>query len=859
MLKSVFGKSASSEPARSTTTFSARLQKQSSIEKYYLRTCDWLQLLNNQKNTTTMQTNTSSLLMAAHALAMRGSSALRPRTIQSSWQALNNFSALRNKSTDHFRPLYSASLETDRQRSIRDQLNNEHSQKRWANTSSGFYAPFILDRQAPAHHIQQAGPSSVLEDNENLPSLHVPNLTATLEALKESISPVAMNSAEFVNTLRLIDEFAQFAGPKLDILLRNKAEQTKNWLTLDGWWTNEIYLKSRKPLVINSNPSMIYPPLPFEVANQLALVSTISQLVSALIDFRQALVHGYNPEATSADNECRLDPNLCYGQYKHMFGSTRMPASLMDQHSLKYLSPDTSAAFTIVISYRGKFFEIQLKDIDNERSRTDQIAGILDKIIATGSTESESGGASPSRCLNGVGVLTTANRDLWADSIKLLDADSVEAIREAQFVVCIDTIPSTEGTSSSDNVSSSTWSFSSSLLDAPQGSEQHLAALGRQVLHGDGTNIGNRWFDKAFQLIVVADSKAERLLGAGINYEHSFAEGTVITKMIEYSYDKTVAKNRESSQMNYFKEQQFSSQEPALFRQLRMYDESRSGEISGLLEKTKLDYQSQVDQFDLAYFKYKQYGSNAIKSWRFSPDSWFQVALQSAFFNIHQRLGPCYESASTRRFAMGRTETIRSLTKEVAHYCQDPSFETLAAAVKSHKSYSTAASHGDAIDRALFGYKMTFNELRSNSWKWGLPTSSMADGRQLPESLCRDLSGKSPSDESDGSEQSFKLEDLFSEEELNTIVALFNNELIQRSIRFALSTSQVSSIHPNIYMAYGPLKTDGYGCCYNITGQQVVAAITANSSNPAFSCDVHKLNESLADSMDKMRDLIENH
>lgn len=691
----------------------------------------------------------------------------------------------------------------------------------------------------------------MFEDNEQLPSLHVPDLKATLETLKESISPVAMNSSEFVNTLQLIDEFARAAGPKLDLLLREKAHKTKNWLTQDGWWTSEIYLKSRKPLVINSNPSMIYPPLPFEVTNQLALVGTISQLISGIIDFRQALLHGYNPEATSTDNECRLDPNLCYGQYKHMFGSTRMPGEIVDRQSLtqQHLSssssssatPDSSSPFTIVISHKGKYFEIQLTDIDNERGRIDQITGILDKIIAAGN---EPGGLH-----DGVGVLTTANRAVWAESIKLLDEGSVRAIEEAQFVVCIDTIQQEDEHDADHHRGSNpaaTPSFSSALLSAPQASEQHLAALGRQVLHGDSANVGNRWFDKAFQLIVVADSKAERLLGAGINYEHSFAEGTVITKMIEYSYDKTVAKNRESSQMNYFNKQQFSSQEPALFRQLRMYDESRAAELSDLLEDTKLDYQSQVDQFDLDYFQYKQYGSNAIKSWRFSPDSWFQVALQSAYFNAHRRLAPCYESASTRQFAQGRTETIRSLTKEVAQFCQDPRIETLAAAVKSHKAYASAANHGDAIDRALFGYKMTFNELRAGTWKWGLPASAVASSRKLSEA----------NDSSDG-EQNFKLEDVFSEKEVNTIIALFNNELIRRSIRFALSTSQVSSVHPNIYMAYGPLSTDGYGCCYNITGQQIVAAITANSSNPAFSCDVHKLHESLANSMDKMRDLVE--
>jgi carnitine O-acetyltransferase len=49
---------------------------------------------------------------------------------------------------------------------------------------------------------------------------------------------------------------------------------------------------------------------------------------------------------------------------------------------------------------------------------------------------------------------------------------------------------------------------------------------------------------------------------------------------------------------------------------------------------------------------------------RTSPDATVQMALQLAFYRIHGRPCPTYESASTRLFLHGRTETVRSCSIE---------------------------------------------------------------------------------------------------------------------------------------------------------------------------------------------------
>lgn len=709
---------------------------------------------------------------------------------------------------------------------------------RFANTSSGFYAPSTLNSRQSAHNHESGGLITVFEDSDHLPPLPVPSLHDTLERLRETISPIAMNPIEYANTLKMMDKFSKTAGIKLDLLLRNKALQTKNWMTHD-WWLNEIYLRSREPLIINSNPSMIYPTLPFDVNNRRTVINTAAQLISAALDFKISLIHGYNPEATGPDNELRLDPNICYDQYKHFFGCTRLPGEQIDSLRVKNISSSDKEPVSIVISCKGKFYEVQLNKIDDEKVRIDVLTSVLDRIVSMSEEKhpEESMEIAPD---TNVGVLTAMRRDEWSKLHPLLDKDSMDSLNEAEFVVCLDTV-------GGDQTTAQNGDHSIALVESQLGSVEHSAALCRQILHADKLNIGNRWFDKAMQLVIVTDKNAERLLGAGINYEHSLAEGIVVTKLIEYSYEKALRNIRNASldkgSSNFFARQQVGQQETASFRQLRMF-EGRSDSLEQVTEGLRRawrDYTSQVDQFDMSYLSYKQYGGNAIKSWRFSPDSWFQVALQMAFYRAHNRLAPCYESASTRRFAYGRTETIRSLTKDVAEFCLDPNYDRMQAAIQSHKSYALAATNASAVDRVLMGYRMIFNELRTNSWIWGVPKCDEF----------KNLNLESSENHRPG------LEEVFNEDEVRLVSSFLNNDLIERSRRFLLSTSQVASIHPSICMSYGPLVADGYGCCYNITGQQIVASISANSSNQSFICEVDKLDESLRKSLDTMKDIVE--
>ena len=99
-----------------------------------------------------------------------------------------------------------------------------------------------------------------------------------------------------------------------------------------------------------------------------------------------------------------------------------------------------------------------------------------------------------------------------------------------------------------------------------------------------------------------------------------------------------------------------------------------------------------------------------------SPDAYVQMVIQLAYHKMHGRSRPTYESAATRRFQLGRTETCRSVSDESVAFCEamadhsgavtdERRAELFRAAIAAHIEYITAASDGKGVDRHLFGLK----------------------------------------------------------------------------------------------------------------------------------------------------------
>ncbi|POI28831.1 hypothetical protein CIB84_007419, partial [Bambusicola thoracicus] len=137
------------------------------------------------------------------------------------------------------------------------------------------------------------------------------------------------------------------------------------------------------------------------------------------------------------------------------------------------------------------------------------------------------------------------------------------------------------------------------------------------------------------------------------------------------------------------------------------------------IERTKEMYYEKVSDLQLACYAFTSFGKALIKKRKLHPDTFVQLALQLAYYKCHGRPGCCYETAMTRRFYHGRTETIRPCTMEAVEWCKSmldhsaTNYERLQlmnAAFAKHNRMRKDCENGRGFDRHLLGLLLIAQE-----------------------------------------------------------------------------------------------------------------------------------------------------
>jgi carnitine O-octanoyltransferase len=68
--------------------------------------------------------------------------------------------------------------------------------------------------------------------------------------------------------------------------------------------------------------------------------------------------------------------------------------------------------------------------------------------------------------------------------------------------------------------------------------------------------------------------------------------------------------------------------------------------------------------------EFTSFGKNQMKELKIHPDCYVQMALQLAYYKLHGKFAPTYETATTRSYYHGRTETVRSCSIEVKEWLE---------------------------------------------------------------------------------------------------------------------------------------------------------------------------------------------
>jgi len=496
----------------------------------------------------------------------------------------------------------------------------------------------------------------------------VPPLQETLSKYLKTV-PQFLDKGEFETTVEAVKELGQQGGDgeRLQLLLEDKASKSENWLA--DWWLDLAYLTYRSPVVVWSSPGIVWPRREFgDVDDQLDYASKV---IAGLTDFKLMLEKQALPVETIGGSPMDMM------QYYRLFGTSRIPAEGKDKMSY---NPDSKH---IVVLHRNHFFKMAVFSPEGNALPESQLLGNLKyiRLLADGIMAGRIGRPGPP-----IGLLSSDNRDNWADSYQvLLEGGNEEALREIETAL-----------------------FTISLDDEKEAdkSESNLGRAAAFSIHGGGPDwaAGNRWFDKTIQVHVCRNGDN------GMTYEHSPAEAVALMKVTDHTLHCANGGSK-FAPPNLNPAQGVELPTQIAFKNADMVERH--------LALAHNNLHNLASDLNMNPLHFKTFGKGFIKRQKCSPDSFLQIAFQAAFYLVHGKPAGHYESGGLRIFKEGRTDIIRSCSVESVEFGKllsdktadsGEKFVAMKKALAAHSNYAKMVVQGGGVDRHLLGLKMIAKE-----------------------------------------------------------------------------------------------------------------------------------------------------
>ncbi|KAJ1824259.1 hypothetical protein GGH91_000824 [Coemansia sp. RSA 2671] len=519
---------------------------------------------------------------------------------------------------------------------------------------------------------------STFANQQRLPRLPVPALEDTVGRYLKSVRPL-LSAAEYSQTERAASTFTKDSelGPILQRrLLKVDAEAPHSWL--EDIWLKKAYLEWRDPSYINVNWFALLADNPdFPLATDAARgrptpvqIGRAARLITHMLEMNEAL----NREELPADMQ--RDGPLCMNQYKWQFGTTRIPKPGCDVLVNQY----PSTARHILVMYRNQTIEVPVYNSDGQRANISQITSQL--ALATERIDS----LLARQALPSVANLTAGHRDDWTRARAILEQDSgnresLAKVDSSLFGVCLDVDVDPQDS-----------------LDA----ERCIKVFN----HSDAG--ANRWFDKSIQLVIMNSGRL------GVNCEHTPVDALTTGRLLMEVGERERGPVKDTKPCT-------DLGEPAPIQW------NVGPEVVQIIDKVRKDAGVLAGNLRIVLGQMESYGAQWIKTLGVSPDAYFQVALQAAYYRHYGQPAPTYESSSLRKFLHGRTETIRSCTEESLAFSKAfgdrdmPVKKKLAyfqQAIAAHVELSKAAAAGKGVDRHLLGLRTQIQSPKEAEQAW---------------------------------------------------------------------------------------------------------------------------------------------
>lgn len=635
---------------------------------------------------------------------------------------------------------------------------------------------------------------STFAHQESLPKLPIPDLKDTCENYLEALRPL-QTPHEHERTERAVHEFLNTSGPILQEELKQYGKPRSSYI--EQFWYDS-YLNYDSPLVLNLNPFFLIEDDPTPV--QQSQVERAATLTTSSLRFIRAL----RREELPADDV--RGTKLCMYQYSRLFASARIPSA----NGCVMQSDSTSKH--IVVLCRSQFYWFDVLDDNNDLIMVEKdIALNFDTII-----QDAEGTPITEIAKGAVGVLTTENRRVWAsirDQMnRATDSDNYECLKlidSALFVVCLD------------------HAAPESLSDLTRNALCGLSELQKGVQVGTCTN---RWYDK-LQIIVTQNAKA------GVTFEHTGVDGHTVLRFVSDIYTDSIlrfANTISGAAPSLWKtvSPDPAKRDPASFGNVsttpRKLEWSIGPELQTALRFAETRNSDLIHQNEFECLSFNHYGKRAICEMGCSPDAFVQMVFQAAYYVLYGRVECTYEPAMTKTFLHGRTESIRSVTKESSEFCRkfcedlpaETKLEYLRKACQQHTKNTKKSSMGLGQDRHLYALLCIWRRYLEEADDNDSTTSQTSIGSQTAVDIGDEMTPITG------------LGDVHLPKAGGSIPAIFSDPGWDKLNNTILSTSNCGNPALKLF-GFGPTSPDGYGLGYIIKEDSITICASSKHRQTA--------------------------
>lgn len=391
-------------------------------------------------------------------------------------------------------------------------------------------------------------------------------------------------------------------------------------------------------------------------------ITRAAALVRSAVAFSQAIREDRLPS-----DEVHGAP-MCMNQYWWLFGVARVPA---DDGGRIRLDAD---ARHIVVLCRGQIYRLYVLEERSNRIIDEHDLSISLQHIVDDAQSIPIQDASKTS----VGLLTTENQKEWSRCRKILVREGLKngrnlgIIDSSLFVLCLD-----------DNSPENSSDVCKNMICGT-----NLVEEGVQV----GTCM-NRWYDKL--AIIVCRNGA-----AGMNFEHTCTDGSVDIRMACEIYKGSVSQSEHVTSSNNAPSSNTAvtlldglSNAGAIPTGLQKLDWEIPSEIDTALDLAEARLVDRIQRHQLETLDFRGYGKALIRSMGFSPDAFFQMVLQAAYYRVYGRIKSGFEPVQMRQYLHGRTDVVRTTTPEAAVFARMFSDEKASASGKMEAMHRAADAH----------------------------------------------------------------------------------------------------------------------------------------------------------------------